>query len=178
MKSKDYFKELWEDYFSISETSPSGLVWKVDRNNGKIFQNSPAGYISSSGHWKVELKGKSIQVHRIVYALENRTIPDDMVVDHIDQNPENNSIENLRLVPFVVNMRNKKMAKSSRTRKTGVYERHEFIANWVEDGKVKYKAFSVTDYGDSAFALACEYRQKQIDRLNTLGYEYTDIHGT
>lgn len=62
MRSKDYHKELWKDYFSLSESSPSGLVWRVDRGNGKTFVGSVAGTVSKSGHWKVELKGKTIQV--------------------------------------------------------------------------------------------------------------------
>lgn len=178
MKSKDYFKDEWMNYFDLSETSKTGLVWKVDRGNGKSFRGSPAGYASSSGHWKVELNGKTIPVHRIVYFLHNREIPDNMVVDHKDQNPANNSVDNLRLVTFAVNMRNKKLSKSSRTMKTGVHERHEFVASWVENGKLRSKAFRVSEYGNDTFRVASEYRDEQIQRLNDMGYKYTDIHGT
>lgn len=175
--SKDCFKDSWRDYFYLSDDSPSGLCWKVDRGNGKVFKDSPAGYICSTGHWKVELKGKSIQVHRIIYFLTYGEIPEDMVVDHIDGSPSNNKISNLRLVEFKVNMRNKKMARSCKTDKTGVYERHEFVANWVEDGSIRHKSFPVSKYGSRAFQEACSYRDAQIERLNSMGYGYTEGHG-
>lgn len=178
--SKDYYKEEWADFFELSADSPSGLVWKVDRKNGKSKVGSPVGYKANTGHWKAEIKGKAVQINRVVYYLNHWFLDPLLVVDHIDGNPCNNNITNLRLVDFTTNMRNKRMPKNVSTGKTGVYEVHEFNANWVEDGKLKTKTFKVSMYSsrEEAFQEACLYRDEQIKRLNTLGYGYTNTHGT
>lgn len=57
-------------------------------------------------------------------------------------------------------------------------EYFSWIAIWREDGKMRRKSFAVLKYGyDEAFAMAVEYRKKQIERLNELGYGYTPTHG-
>lgn len=177
--SKDYHKEVWDQYFKLDSSSPSGLVWKVDRGNGKSRPGDSVGYKASTGHWKAEIKGKGVQLNRVIYYLTYNTLDASLVVDHIDGNPSNNSIDNLRLVPFHTNMRNKKMPKNVTTGKTGVYEVHEFVANWVEDGKLRSKGFKVSKYGSRELALeaASTYRDGQIARLNSLGYGYTHDHG-
>lgn len=57
-------------------------------------------------------------------------------------------------------------------------------ANWRvwSDDKSKYiqksKYFSVSKYGLlPAFSMACTYREKMIQELNTKGYDYTENHG-
>ena len=60
-----------------------------------------------SGYMRVCLNGRSYQLHRILarHFIPN---PDDLPqVDHIDRNPLNNSIENLRWVSSSENMRNR-----------------------------------------------------------------------
>lgn len=43
-------------------------------------------------------KGKNYFVHRLVWTSFNGNIPDDMQIDHIDNNPENNYLDNLQLL--------------------------------------------------------------------------------
>ena len=45
-------------------------------------------------------------MHRIIYEAHFGKIPDNLVIDHIDRNPENNDISNLRLVPQSINTTN------------------------------------------------------------------------
>lgn len=109
-------------------------------------------------------------------------IPDTMVIDHLDGNPLNNNISNLRLVTVAINQRNQKLFKNNKSGKTGVYLRIKngnecWVATWVsERGKTKQKCFSVKKYPD-AHILACEYRDKMILELNKEGYEYAERHG-
>lgn len=62
------------------------------------------------GHLRIGLskngKGKKYLLHRIIYQAHFGEIPDNLVVDHIDRNPENNDITNLRLVPKSINNMN------------------------------------------------------------------------
>lgn len=177
--SKDYNLEHWSTFFTVDESSPSGVVWKVDRGNGKSSVGATAGYQVNTGHWKAELMGKSVQLHRVVYYLTHGVLDPLLVIDHIDGIPSNNKINNLRLVHFNTNMRNKRMPSNVSTGKTGVYEKHQFVAGWVEDGKLRSRTFKVSEYPsrEEAFGAACEYRDAQIARLNSLGYGYTETHG-
>lgn len=173
--SRDWFSDRWCEYFSVDPSSPSGLVWKKSRGNG-ILEGSSAGYLTKSGHWKVELLGRAAQVHRIIYQLTFGEIPELMVIDHINGNPSDNRVGNLRAVTKKINSRNRKRAINSGA-KTGVYEVHEFVANWVEGDKLRQKSFKYSEYGDEAFKMASEYRDAQIKRLNEMEYGYTEDHG-
>ena len=67
--------------------------------------------------------------------------------------------------------------------KTGVYyydhrKYRSWVAIWHEGGKSRSKFFSVGKYGyDDAFKLACEFRDKTIQRLREEGYDYSNTHG-
>ena len=176
MKAKDYFKEEWTSVFKIDSSSPSGLPWNIDGNNKKI--GKPVGSIDSSGYWRCEYKGKSILVHRIVCHLKYEDLNTDLVVDHIDRNPLNNSPENLRMITKAQNCRNKELRKDNRTGINGVQECHFFIASWVQDGKNCSKTFSVFELGyENARNLAEELRSVKLKELNELGYNYSESHG-
>ena len=63
-----------------------------------------------SGHYHVQFRNngrhKNYYVHRLVYMAHFGIIPDDMMIDHIDRNPLNNDINNLRLSSRSLNCRN------------------------------------------------------------------------
>lgn len=95
---------------------------------------------------------------------------------------------NIRWATFEEQQRNKKISKKNKSGVTGVYWRAvngkilSAVACWneIENGvsTVKRKYFTLRKYGkDEAFRLACEYREQQIIRLNSLGYGYTENHG-
>jgi len=170
-KAKDYYKDSWVDIFRYDPSSPSGLSWKGRQGE------RPAGWQCPDGRWKVEYLHKPIQVHRVVYFLNHLHLHEDYVVDHIDQNPSNNRIDNLRLVESKLNSRNKKKSHSNTSGTTGVYEVHEWVATWSEDGRNRSKGFKVSKYGDRAREEAEIYRAKKIESLNKLGYGYTNTHG-
>jgi hypothetical protein len=152
--SKDYFKEEWVDVFQLDSSSPSGISWKVSGNNKSI--GKPVGWKTELGYWKCEYKSKSILVHRIIYYLIHNKLSEYCVVDHI----------------------NGKRLINNTSEFTGVQERHEFIAQWTENGKLFNKSFKVSKYGyDLAKQMAIDFREKKIKELNQLGYNYSDRHG-
>ena len=68
------------------------LYWKnavLPSNNGKL-----AGYDNKNGYMKVTIKNKQYYIHRIIYLMQHGFMP--QMIDHIDGNSKNNSIENLR----------------------------------------------------------------------------------
>ena len=97
-----------ESYFYYDESSPSYLRNRVTRNS-RSKADMPAGTRNHTGHYQVMLNGERLQIHRIVYELFFGTIPDGMLIDHVDGNPSNNSIENLRLATSQQNSFNRKV---------------------------------------------------------------------
>lgn len=63
--------------------------------------------ITKSGHRRIEINGKHPLVHRMVYQIYGKEILDsNLVIDHIDANPSNNHISNLRQVTQRENINN------------------------------------------------------------------------
>lgn len=93
-----------------------------------------------------------------------------LTIDHVDGNPMNNKIENLRAVTHRQNMRNIKKRKDNSSKITGIefYQRPNrsdyFTANWVDKtGKINRKSFSVSVHGyEGALIKAIEARANGI----------------
>jgi hypothetical protein len=66
------------------------------------------------------IKGKKYYVHRSIYLMMNGTLPD-CVIDHIDRNPMNNKIENLRPATFCENSWNRSKNTNNKSGVKGVW---------------------------------------------------------
>lgn len=76
---------------------------------GKALRYGAAlGTPTSKGHLQAEVYGKRLYVHRIIYEMHNGPIPKGLQIDHVDGNPSNNRIENLRLATNAQNSMNKR----------------------------------------------------------------------
>lgn len=184
------FIEKYFDFnkvFDYCKESPSFLKWKVNNYSANI--GDIAGTLGSynkygDSRWTVGVCGAKLKAHRVIYIMFNDSIYESNVIDHIDGNPLNNSISNLRSVPKVLNLRNVGLRRNSKTGKTGVSTTIDngimyYIAHWNDEfGKNKCRWFSTVKYGDDAFTLACQERDKQISRLKEIGLGYTDRHGS
>lgn len=83
------------------------------------FAGKEAGDIKPNGYKYVGLNNKRYLVHHIVYAMHSGCWPSEQV-DHIDGNPLNNRIDNLRLAPQSVNAKNQKLRSNNKTGCMGV----------------------------------------------------------
>lgn len=190
MRGIDLHNMLYYD-----ETSPSCLRWHGSGGKGKGSRNRTEGAIAGScksrNRWQFVIQGKNLLGHHIVWWLLNQEeVPEGFVIDHIDRNPLNNMVSNLRVIPAPLNTRNAGRYKTNSTGVTGVLYSlktdarvgsisERFIAHWSSlTGKHCSKSFSTMKYGHSqAFQLACEYRAKMIAELNAQGAGYTSTHG-
>ena len=96
------------------------FVWLVSRGKSKI--GKVAGHVMlKDGYIQIGISGKYYQAHRLVWLYTYGNFPD-CQIDHIDGNPANNKLENLRLAPRNVldNGQNKKLHKNSTTGFNGV----------------------------------------------------------
>jgi len=75
----------------------NGILFR--KCNGKI-----AGSIDTKGYLISSVDGKRQKNHRIIFMMHYGYLP--RIIDHIDQNPSNNCIENLRAVSYAQNSLN------------------------------------------------------------------------
>jgi len=177
------FPHVWSYYFDYDLNSPSGLIWKNPQ--GKAKKGNAAG-TKEDNCWRVGLHGKRYKVHRIVWFLIHKVLLNrSEQIDHINRNPFDNRIENLRVVSQKLNNRNKNKTKNNRTGVTGVGEIYKngdlkFIScSWYDNlGKDVSVNFNVNKIGRSlALKFAKELREAKLKEMSeSMGY--TVDHGT
>lgn len=189
MKISDYNLD-WEEYFKLDDKSPSGLVrfkkWSEKITEVYTFGHQHFRKNGQAHAWVISFKGRDYYVHRIIWAMVYGSIDSGLVVDHLDGNPFNNSIENLSLKTHKDNSRNQCKRTRNKTGETGVrlvvvrckYRYYE--ASWYSiEGKFTWKHFSVLKLGEElAKSLAVTHRAEQIQKLIVEGAGYTERHGT
>jgi len=92
--------ELWRWYCRSGNRDLKNPYWR-------LIKQSNTNY----GYKQVRISKKNYRVHRVIYYLHNQDwdIDDsrrDNLIDHIDGNRQNNSIENLRVVNYAQNLWN------------------------------------------------------------------------
>lgn len=187
-KMRDYSLVDWYKYFHLTPETSSGLTWKENLGrNG--FKGNTAGtkcydcYSKEPSSWQVRLHGSLWLIHRVILVMMNIDILD-KVVDHIDGNPFNNKLDNLRVTTQEMNTRNRKIHTNNASGVTGISRhtngtgRDYYGAMWSVNGIRKTKYFSIQDFGhDVAFQMACDYRKQMLKNLNKDGYGYSERHG-
>ena len=98
--------ELCKQLFTYNEETGE-LISKVSR--GAIAKGSAVGSPSKStgGHLSTAIKGQKYYVHRIIYSMVHKVDISNLVIDHIDRDPTNNRIDNLRACTQMINGSNR-----------------------------------------------------------------------
>ena len=122
MYCKGLTREDLERY-GIINVLPNGDSWEVVRywykNNSKTIKEVKSlkilkvkgvtKYATPKVYLKVSFNYRgtnfSFPLHRLVWAWHNGEVPDGYEVDHIDNNPFNNSLDNLQLLTTLENRR-------------------------------------------------------------------------
>ena len=177
----NYNEIKWDENFSLSDESPSGLIHKVSRK--RVKAGNCVGTPHHSKHWVVRFSGKNYQIHRIIWILLNGSIQDDLVVDHLDGDGLNNKIVNLALKTSRHNQQNQSIHCDNTSGVAGVCINRaggklNWAANWRGcDGKKIFRSFSCNKYGyDEAKELAVKCRTSNLLALNNQGQDYTERH--
>lgn len=101
----------------LFEYKDGSLFWRNDRS--RIRAGDKAGCLDKKGYVQVKIDGKPYKAHRVIFLLINGFLPD--VIDHIDGNPANNRIENLRACTQQQNVFNAGTRSTNTSGYTGVY---------------------------------------------------------
>ena len=121
--------EIWKDipeYEGLYQASNLGRIKSLKRfrkgKNGcliSVKEKILKPQINRTGYYIIELCKQSIkkkyQVHRLIYEVFNGQIPEGYEINHLDERPVNNRLENLNLVTHKENCnwgtRNERSAK-------------------------------------------------------------------
>lgn len=131
----------------------------------------------------VSVNGRSYYIHRVIFEMENGIrIPEGYIIDHIDGNPHNNLLCNLKMVKSMDNTHNMKRMSHNISGITGVgysQSTNSWRATWHNGRGVQVgRSFSVNKYGyDSAKNMAIQARSDAIAKLIENGFLYTERHG-
>jgi len=150
------------------------LFWREHESmprqwNARYGGTEALAVVDKDNHLRGKLDCKTYYSHRVIWAMEHGFWPVHQI-DHIDGNPSNNRIENLRDVAQSVNLRNKKKQITNTSGSNGVY----FVKN-----KKKWRAAVTIDYKEQHLGYfdniedAIAARQKA-----NLRHGFTERHGT
>ena len=147
--------------------SESGLLtrskWTSNRTVG-----APVGSPNKDGHLKTTIRGKSYLVHRVVWLFYYGEWPEGQL-DHIDGDPANNRIANLRIASRVENARNLGVPVHNKTGIMGV-SWAKAQRKWVAQIKSESGTIYLGNF-DSMFEAACSRKSAEI------AYGYHPNHG-
>jgi hypothetical protein len=168
----------FSQYLYYDETSPTSLRWLVTRNGNAKKDSVAGGLTADKRYWKIQLNKTTYYLHRIVWEMHNGTIPEGMVINHIDCNSLNNNIFNLEICTPKQNSHRQFVHTTDRVQKSntsGLTGIRTFVdirgtartqVQWYEDGKQRSKSFNHKDHTpEEALNLAIKYREEKVKEL-------------
>jgi hypothetical protein len=138
---------------ALFEYSPNtGLFTYKVKPNFRIKIGSVAGTVKKTGKCKgycfIKINGQLYQASRLAWLYVHGIDPGDLTVDHIDRNPSNNAIDNLRLATLSEQAFNRSSTNQLNVRGVSyVASRHVYIAqvNFRKAGICTSKQFTTIE---------------------------------
>jgi hypothetical protein len=139
------------------------LFWRVNR--GRVHVGDEAGALAPNGRIYVQADGKKHLVHRVIWFFHHNEVPE--FLDHIDGNPLNNRIENLRPATKAQNAMNRKVRADSLTGVKGIMKKgKKFGASIYLNNKPVYLGtFETAELAKAAYAQAANANFKEYARV-------------
>lgn len=113
MPNQDRLRELFE-----YDGKRGVLLWRTKK--GTAMAGDVAGCTKLKGYVYISIDGKDFAAHRLIWIWANGDIPSGVQIDHINRNPEDNRLENLRKATHNQNAQNKNRLPNNTSGQTGV----------------------------------------------------------
>lgn len=133
------------------------LYWKINKGRARI--GSLASKKRPDGYARVGIDGKRYFAHRLIFLMQHGYLP--KFIDHIDGNPSNNLLSNLREATHQENIRNKKTQTNNQSGTNGVHW-HKQNKKWIVQIRVDSKSKHIGSFEDLELAqlVSAEARNK------------------
>ena len=92
-------------------TYQNGNLYRKISNSNRVKVGEQVGWLDGKGYLSVSIGSCSLKLHRAIFLMHHGFLP--KYIDHIDGNPLNNKIENLREANRQQNMYNSKLRKNN-----------------------------------------------------------------
>lgn len=121
-KSDKDAPESAADWLAISavlraDPETGHLYWRENRR--RVRAGDQAGFSLLNGYWGVKVNQKQYPLHRVMWLLVHGAWPKDEI-DHINRNPSDNRIANLRQATRADNACNRRRSKNNTSGVAGV----------------------------------------------------------
>jgi hypothetical protein len=131
------------------------LLWS-DNFHHRAKKGGVAGSIDTHGYRHVRINGTNVRVHRIIWAMHNKSIPEQ--IDHINRDRADNRIENLRASNNMLNQHNASKRKDNISGCTGVIKKNGKWQSRISFNKkrIHLGTFESFDQAKTAYLIAKE----------------------
>ena len=135
------------------------LYWKCIPNNRVDLLNKKAGTHHGKGYTKTCINYQDYYNHRLIFMMHYGYIP--AHIDHIDGNPANNRVENLREATMAENQHNRGIQKNNSSGVKGV-SWHKHSKKWAVQMRInnQYKHLGYFKDIELAELVSIEARNK------------------
>jgi hypothetical protein len=134
----------------VCPESPTGLRWRLAMRNNSIPAYSVAGNLHFDARQnrydiQIGIGRQNFRACRIIWAIHHGTDPFPLEVDHIDRDPRNNSVENLRLATGQQNCRNQDKRTTNKSGVKGVHFNRQ-TGRFRASIMVNWRKFNLGEY--------------------------------
>ncbi len=160
----DYIKynliEGYEDY----------IIFTTGKIYSKYTNKFMKPQLTEWNYYKIRLSNnnnkKIFKLHRLLALAFIPNLHKLPTVDHIDKNPFNNNLNNLRWASYSKQCINRNKLRNNKTGYNGVhFDKNRYRAKLIIDKKPHTKSFSILKYGkEEALRLAIEFRKSMEDK--------------
>ncbi len=143
----------WHQFFRYDEAS-GVLTWVTGRNNGQAA-GTLKRYVNGGKHCiLIHLKNGQKPAHRIIWEMHHGPIPKGLVIDHINGDPFDNRLSNLRVCTRGENNRNHSTRSDNLARIKGIQKRGNSWRASIQVNKVAIRLGTFPTKGLAAVARA------------------------
>ena len=110
--------EITQDYLKKIFDYKDGVLIRKVKTSNRTKIGDVVGSNNGNGYLRSSILGKYIYIHKVIFMFHFGYFPNE--IDHIDGNPKNNKIENLREATHLQNGKNLPLRKSNKIGISGV----------------------------------------------------------